>query len=465
MDDNNDTQLLASVMAGNLLAFRASQFPSAFVNAHPSIFLSTDWVHPAQLQVFLSGRDMPFSTRPSVVPVKLEASQASFSTRPEEPRVKTEDPGGCTIDLTSPARPLMPLTTVRTCQLVENHSEIIEILSSDDEMEVEASLQPSGASSDPPEPPYSFGHDDSDDEPDTSASVSLSTTYWGDANIISTAIDSLATINQQTRVDRVEYLDQIPSFFPVPCRKTAYILDLRNDEFDFVDKDGNPIRADTLILNKNQESFDTSGSSDQITTCALFEGRPVQCYHTCHKCKGVYRCSELDMSLVNVTHFELDPASRADVISAEIATRMSSRDTPEKLAAAFFRVITSAAWKCKVTDTVGAPCEGHPVMKVQINGALRKGSFIGCSEWTPSWHSHRSDTIPDNIDETLLTQLMSPQAVFTSRSKTEPCSRIISPCIGLRQQFCAHIHLVDGRLFEAPYSSHAYPGENVPGHR
>jgi hypothetical protein len=193
---------------------------------------------------------MSSSTRPSAVPVKLEASQASFSTRPDEPRVKTEDPGGCTIDLTSPARPSMPSTTVRTRQLVENRSEIIEILSLDDEMEVEASLQPSGASSDPPEPPYSFGHDDSDDEPDTSASVSLSTTYWGDANIISTAIDSPATINRQTRVERVEYLDQIPSFFPVPRRKTAYILDLRDDEFDFVDKDGNPIRADALILNK-----------------------------------------------------------------------------------------------------------------------------------------------------------------------------------------------------------------------
>jgi hypothetical protein len=85
---------------------------------------------------------------------------------------------------------------------------------------------------------------------------------------------------------------------------------------------------------QNQESFETSGSGDQTTTCALFDGRPIQCYRTRHKCKGVYRCSELDMSLVNVTRFELDPASRADVISAEIATRMSSGDTPEKLAAA-----------------------------------------------------------------------------------------------------------------------------------
>jgi hypothetical protein len=40
------------------------------------------------------------------------------------------------------------------------------------------------------------------------------------------------------------------------------------------------------------------------------------------------------MSLVNVIRFELDPVSRAGVVSAEVATRMSSGDTPEKLAAA-----------------------------------------------------------------------------------------------------------------------------------
>ncbi|KAJ7702554.1 hypothetical protein B0H14DRAFT_2291350, partial [Mycena olivaceomarginata] len=160
-------------------------------------------------------------------------------------------------------------------------------------------------------------------------------------------------------------------------------------------------------------------------------------------CKGIYCCSKLDMSLVNVIRFELDPVSHAGVVSAEVATRMSSGDTPEKFAAAFFRVITSR--KCKAKDSIGAPCEGHPIMKARINGAFCKGSFIGCSEWTASWRNHQSDSIPDNIDETLLAQLMSPQAAFSSGSKTEPCSRIISPRIGLRQNFCVHIHLANGR--------------------
>jgi hypothetical protein len=37
---------------------------------------------------------------------------------------------------------------------------------------------------------------------------------------------------------------------------------------------------------------------------------------------------------MNVTRFELDTSSRAEVISAEIATRIAEGDTPEKLAAA-----------------------------------------------------------------------------------------------------------------------------------
>ncbi|KAJ7834660.1 hypothetical protein B0H14DRAFT_2590807 [Mycena olivaceomarginata] len=171
---------------------------------------------------------------------------------------------------------------------------------------------------------------------------------------------------------------------------------------------------------QNQESFETSGSGDQTTTCALFNGRPVEFYHTpTHARESIVAASSTSRSGVS-----------AGVVSVEIATRMSSGDTPEKLAAAFFRVITSR--KCKAIDAIGEPCEGHPIMKARISGAFRKGSSIGCSEWTATWRNHQSDSIPDNVG------LMSPQAAFSSGSKTEPCSRIISPHIGLRQNFCGN---------------------------
>jgi hypothetical protein len=77
-----------------------------------------------------------------------------------------------------------------------------------------------------------------------------------------------------------------------------------------------------------------------------------------------------------------------------------------------------------------------------FSGGVQKGYFIGCSEWTPSWRGHQSDSIPDNVDETLLAQLMSPQAAFSSASKTAPCSHIISPRIGLCQSFCGKAFLL-----------------------
>ncbi|KAJ7834659.1 hypothetical protein B0H14DRAFT_3461961 [Mycena olivaceomarginata] len=43
----------------------------------------------------------------------------------------------------------------------------------------------------------------------------------------------LAFVNANPgKVECVEYLDQIPSFFPVPRTKNAYILDLRDEKFD-----------------------------------------------------------------------------------------------------------------------------------------------------------------------------------------------------------------------------------------
>jgi hypothetical protein len=61
------------------------------VNANPGIFLSSNWVHPAQLRAFFAGRNVYTSTCQSPISVKLEPSQAFVSIRPQESRVKTED--------------------------------------------------------------------------------------------------------------------------------------------------------------------------------------------------------------------------------------------------------------------------------------------------------------------------------------------------------------------------------------
>ncbi|KAJ7851544.1 hypothetical protein B0H14DRAFT_2581404 [Mycena olivaceomarginata] len=77
----DDIQLVASFAEGDLLAFRDS------------------------LRAFFASRNVSTSTCQSPISVKLEPSQAFVSIRPQESRVKTEDSGSPTIDLTSLARP------------------------------------------------------------------------------------------------------------------------------------------------------------------------------------------------------------------------------------------------------------------------------------------------------------------------------------------------------------------------
>ncbi|KAJ7717658.1 hypothetical protein B0H16DRAFT_1897881 [Mycena metata] len=437
----DDAKLLANVTMGHLLEFRSLQFTAAFIDANPVIFANTGWVHPGQLRTFLGSKSLAVS-------VKTEVPDASC--------VKPEP----SIILLPPR--LRPAVPFRTRNLVEGGTDIIEILSSDDEMEVETSPHAALASSDPPEPssgpsalasssPAPFDSSDppqhlelSDDEPEGSAPMALSETEWYNPDIISCVIIGPAEIDRQNKVGRVEYLTEIPSYFPVFREPTAIVIDMRHKKFNFYDTDGVLLEPDTLILDQNQESWSTSsGGGDHHPTCLLFNGTKVKCRRARHTCNGCYRCSELDLSLVNVTRFEIDTSTRAKVISAEVVTRLAEGDTPEKLVAAFHRIVMSR--KCKARDHIGAPCDGHPKMIRHINGSLRKAHFIGCSSWSRTWRDHPADSIPDNIDETLLAELMSLQGVFASGSTTAECSRIGSSRVGEHQPFCAHIHLKDGK--------------------
>ncbi|KAJ7483136.1 hypothetical protein B0H11DRAFT_2232164 [Mycena galericulata] len=254
---------------------------------------------------------------------------------------------------------------------MENDREVIEVLSSDDEMEVEKELRPSGASSDPPEPTPPSNDSNSDDELEESGIETVSTTVWCDTDIISKAIDGLAHINRQTKVQRVEYLNELASGYPVPRVPTAYVLDLRDPKFDFragADGRGELLNADALILNR---------------VAIKSRGTPPVAAAT--KSRSIFFLTvnrELDASLVHVTRFELDPSSRTKVISAEIATRAESGDTREKLVAAFYRALHSDKRKCSATDEIGAPCTGHPVMKARNKKAgTGKGNLAEPTCW------------------------------------------------------------------------------------
>ena len=89
---------------------------------------------------------------------------------------------------------------------------------------------------------------------DPSIFTEESGTIWTDSDVTSYAVDGFFLVTKEVRVDRVEYLSNIPCVWPIPKVQTAFILDLRDDAKYLVRKKvgGNgatPVTPDFLLKN------------------------------------------------------------------------------------------------------------------------------------------------------------------------------------------------------------------------
>lgn len=69
----------------------------------------------------------------------------------------------------------------------------------------------------------------------------MSSTVWSDSKMTSWVRDEHmeCTIEKSTHVDRVEYLTEVPLYWPVHKTCTAFVLDLRNNPtYNITDDDG-----------------------------------------------------------------------------------------------------------------------------------------------------------------------------------------------------------------------------------
>jgi hypothetical protein len=89
---------------------------------------------------------------------------------------------------------------------------------------------------------------------DASQFTEKSGTIWTDSNVTSFAMEGAFQVTKEVRVDRVEYLTDIPCVWPIPRISTAFILDLRDNAKYLVRKEtGNiatPVTPDFLLKNK-----------------------------------------------------------------------------------------------------------------------------------------------------------------------------------------------------------------------
>jgi len=121
---------------------------------------------------------------------------------------------------------------------------------------------------------------------DPSLFTQKSGTIWTDSDVTSFAVEGTFQVTKEVRVDRVEYLTDIPSVWPIPKLQSAFILDLRDDEKYLMHKKtgGNttPVTPDFLIKNKVsvfrlQAGYSVPEMRDRIRTPGKAEqGRRIQ---------------------------------------------------------------------------------------------------------------------------------------------------------------------------------------------
>ncbi|KAJ6448961.1 hypothetical protein DFH09DRAFT_1404608 [Mycena vulgaris] len=270
---------------------------------------------------------------------------------------------------------------------------------------------------------------DSDDESDSLGSAETielieSDTLWQDP-ITSYALTGTFRVTQKVKdVVCIEYVNDLPSIYPMFRERTVIVVDITDSKFDIKQEDGRLYTVDFLIRNADNDPWHPDGSGRGSST-AMITFVP-----------GAYAGERIESSLIDVVRYELDPASRDAILSAQANTRRSDGTTPEQNAAIFKKVICDA--KCNAVDSNGNPCRGAPMMKAKPGGKSRGHQyFIACSGWTPNFkENHRTHSIPDHVDENLLAKALAGQPLFSERDKdTQPCSRPGHPRMGLKQQY------------------------------
>ena len=155
--------------------------------------------------------------------------------------------------------------------MTEDGQEILGLFSSDDEMEIdipEIEID-KGMSSDTTvgddfgqetdtknnKDPHSFlldekmsdysSHLDSDSELEASSG----STTWLDKDISSMVKCSPFQVTRQCTVDYIEYLSALPTYWPVPQDKWAYLIDLSDPKYNIKDKNGKLLSVNVLIKN------------------------------------------------------------------------------------------------------------------------------------------------------------------------------------------------------------------------
>ncbi|KAJ7702166.1 hypothetical protein B0H16DRAFT_1832003 [Mycena metata] len=487
-----DQVLVDGLSVREVTNFRNYVYSSAFITSNPALFLDHEWIEISALREFLSNKQsgmVPGLTTVlfNSIPVKIEPPNLSpISIKPEPQATSLPGPGVA--------------KGVQLRSLIEGGREVFELISEsepepDSEVEVGTPpIRPSSRASSitmyTDTDDFNLGgqsgtddfrdgasdvddhdgnvnpivkHDDSDkDDPRPS------NTLWQD-DITSSVRTGRFTITQKIKVQRLEYLSEIPSIWPIPRSSTAFVIDLDDEKHNIINPDtGDLMAVDRIIRNADNDAWKSApGSGDSKSMVRFAPGEPlIECRRSRSLCRGMFFCEHINPELLArvaaVSRFELDPSSRTTVLAAEAETRRNEGTTPEQHAAIFMTIIQNT--KCDAFDSKGKRCTGGPILKAKPQvlrfiprptgfNSLVQGSsrghmyFVACSGWNPKFKDdHRTHQIPDHVDENLLARFLAGMTIADGDEKdTKPCSKFVHPRTGFRQHFCPHSHIKDGQ--------------------
>ncbi|KAJ6624569.1 hypothetical protein B0H10DRAFT_2186634 [Mycena sp. CBHHK59/15] len=457
-----EQEFLEGLTGRQVKEFRNFMYTGEFIALNAARFLDHEWIDIPTVKTFLSrhesGASDPSSTRSSVLPDPAPS-----------PLVKTEPVHDARVIVVKSEPQLvhlpgLPAAPVKIQALYEGGREVLEILSDSEtepepdpddsdieEVSGELTRQASRSSSIIPPPDVDTVEDkmSSSSDSDVERLPVQSDTLWQDPITSYVRVGNF-NITKKVKVSRIEYISELASVYPVFLEPTAIVVDLSHPKFDLEHPQTKRLYAvDHLIRNSDNDGWENTGSGTGSSKpwVSFVPGEPrIQCRRTRGVCRGACACQYVDPTLLNVVRYELDPTSRQAVLSAQADTRRTDGTTPEQNAAIFKKIVSDS--KCMAIDANGNKCKGGPILKAKPGGQSRGHQyFVACSGWRPNFkENHRTPQIPDHVDEDLLAKAFAGQLLSADDDKnTAPCSRLVHTTTGLKQQWCPHAHIIDGK--------------------
>lgn len=190
----------------------------------------------SQLKAFLNQRDSSHAV-PFILTLSPPTTPSFRHTLPLT-AIKAEVNEDNIIDLiTPPGSPnskhrRIP-SAVRTKTIHHNGDKVLEILDSDDKMDIDGDTGSTGVV----------------DMVDVQVPSMPPATDWQDPTIESQVVSERTKLTRQLEVERIEYLSELPSVWPIPTVPTVYVVNLRDPKFHIVENN-KVLTADGLIKNK-----------------------------------------------------------------------------------------------------------------------------------------------------------------------------------------------------------------------